>query len=77
MSRPSGRSEASLFELDDSRSAPLPRSKNYQIMQPEMTEDVSDPEKSVYEMTRFMPRQPLTPDYIRRIALSPGCSAEA
>ncbi|HWF77791.1 MAG TPA: DUF1629 domain-containing protein [Caulobacteraceae bacterium] len=66
-----GRSEARFFEVDASRSAPLPRSKNYQIMQPEMTDDVSDPERSVYKVTRFSPRQPLTPAYIRGIALRP------
>lgn len=69
-----GRSEARFFEVDASRSAPLPRSKNYQIMQPDKTEDVSDPEKSVYEMTRFTRRQPLTPAYIRRIALRPDAA---
>jgi hypothetical protein len=36
------------FEVDASRSAPLPRSKNYQIMEPTVVEDVSDPEKSDY-----------------------------
>jgi hypothetical protein len=68
------RSAARFFKVDSSRSAPLPRSKNYQIMQPEMTDDVSDPKRSVYEMTRFSPRQPLTPAYIRGIAIRPDAA---
>lgn len=67
-------SEARFFEVDASRSAPLPRSKNYQIMQPEITEDVSDPERSDYEMSRIMPDLPLTPTYVRRIAFRAGAA---
>ena len=41
-------SEVRFFEVDASQSAPLPRSKNYQIMEPTITEEVSDPEASHY-----------------------------
>ena len=63
--------EVLFYQIDASRSAPLPRSKNYMIMQPGLEDDVSDPENSIYEMTRFMPQAPLTPAYIRKIALRP------
>jgi hypothetical protein len=59
------------YEIDDNRSAALVRSKNYMIMQPLLEDDVSDPEKSIYQMERFMPQAPLTPAYIRSIALRP------
>jgi hypothetical protein len=61
--------EVRFYEIDDSRSAALARSKNYMIMQPQLEDDVSDPERSIYQMERFMPRAPLTPAYIRSIAL--------
>jgi hypothetical protein len=65
-------SEAQFFEVDASQSAPLPRSKNYQIMQPEITEELSDPEKSDYEMREIMPNLPPAPTYVRRIAFRAG-----
>jgi hypothetical protein len=46
-------SEVRYFEVDASRSAPLPRSKNYQIMEPVVLESVSDPEQSDYEAPPF------------------------
>jgi hypothetical protein len=46
-------SEVRYFEVDASRSAPLPRSKNYQIMEPTVLESVSDPEQSQYEIPPF------------------------
>lgn len=57
------------YPIDDSRSAALVRSKSYMIMQPLLEDDVSDPEKSVYQMERFMPQAALTPAYIRSIAV--------
>jgi hypothetical protein len=61
--------EALFFELDDSRSAPLPRAKAYQIMEPQISEDVSDRDRSNYEMTRFMPDMPFTPRLHGRMAV--------
>ena len=43
-----GPSDIQYFEVDSSRSAPLPRSKHYQIMHVPVTEDASDPERSEY-----------------------------
>ena len=41
-----GPSEIQYLDVDSSRSAPLPRSKLYQIMHVPVTEDVSNPERS-------------------------------
>jgi hypothetical protein len=62
------------FDVDASWSAPLPRSKNYQLMEPAVIEDVSDPEKSVYEMSRAMPYLPLSPTSVRHIAFRPDAA---
>jgi len=43
-----GPSDIQYLDVDSSRSAPLPRSKHYQIMHVPVTEDVSDPERSDY-----------------------------
>jgi hypothetical protein len=43
-----GPSDVQYFEVDASRSAPLPRSKNYQVMHVPVTEDVADLENSDY-----------------------------
>ena len=43
-----GPSDIQYFEVDASESAPLPRSKNYQVMHVPVTEDVSDLENSDY-----------------------------
>jgi hypothetical protein len=43
-----GPSDIQYFEVDASDSAPLPRSKNYQVMHVPVTEDVSDLENSDY-----------------------------
>jgi hypothetical protein len=67
-------SEARFFAVDASRSAPLPRSKNYQIMQPDIVDNVSDPETSDYELSQIVPDLPPTPTYVRRIAFRPGAS---
>lgn len=48
-------SEVRFFEVDASQSAPLPRSKNYQIMEPAVVEEVSDPDKSNYGVLPFEP----------------------
>lgn len=60
------------FEIDDSKSAPLPRSKAYQIMEPQASEDVSDPEKSDYRMSALLPGEPPTPSLHGGMALRPG-----
>jgi hypothetical protein len=56
------------FEVDASQSAPLPRSKNYQIMEVAVTEDVSDPENSDYETLRRLPGMIGQPIHVRRYA---------
>jgi hypothetical protein len=56
------------FEVDASQSAPLPRSKNYQMMEVAVTEDVADPEKSNFEMRRSRPDMPLRPSNFRHYA---------
>lgn len=45
-----GPSEIQYLDVDSSRSAPLPRSKLYQIMHVPVTEDVSNPERSAYRL---------------------------
>jgi hypothetical protein len=54
-------SEVRFLEIDDSRSAPLPRSKKYQIMEPEVAENVSDREATPYKMEQFEPDMPDVP----------------
>jgi hypothetical protein len=69
--RPSG---VRFFDVDASQSAPLPRSKNYQVMEVAAVEDVSDRETSKYDMSggspwrshpdhRFVFRQDATPKH--------------
>lgn len=60
---------AQFLEVDDSESAPLARSKNYQIMEPEVTERVSDPKRSEYRMMKFLPGMPSIPSLYGRMAL--------
>jgi hypothetical protein len=67
-------SEVRFFEVDDSKSAPLARSKIYQIMEPQVSEDVSDPEKSDYRMTRFLPDMPFSPSLYGRLVLRPDAA---
>jgi hypothetical protein len=43
-----GPSDIQYFDVDASESAPLPRSKNYQVMHVPVTEDVADLKKSDY-----------------------------
>lgn len=62
-------STARFYKLDDSRSAPLPRSKGYRLMQPVAIEAVSDPDASEYTMFEPMPGMGQFPSSIRRMAL--------
>ena len=45
-----GPSDIQYFDVDSSGTAPLPRSKHYQIMHVSVAEDVSDPERSEYSL---------------------------
>jgi hypothetical protein len=44
-----GPSDIQYFDVDAGQSAPLPRSKRYQIMHIPVVEDVTDPERSDYK----------------------------
>ena len=73
------------LEVDDSKSAALPRSKRYQIMQPLLEDDVSDKSRSRYswqprrlrhrpqsaERRRIRPRKGDVPPYVYSIAVRP------
>jgi hypothetical protein len=61
--------EVRFFAVDDSKSAPLPRSKNYQIMEANVAQDVLDPEQSQYQMRQFLPDMPLVPNLTGRLTL--------
>jgi hypothetical protein len=61
------------FEVDASHSAPLSRSKNYQMMEIAAIENVADLHKSDYVMRRRSPELPLTPD-VRRYAFLPDAA---
>jgi hypothetical protein len=45
-----GPSDIQYFDVDSSQSAPLPRSKGYQLMHVPVAEDVTDPERSEYTL---------------------------
>ncbi len=62
-------SDIRFFDIDDSQSAPLPRSKNYWIMEPLVSEEVLDPEKSHFRMGRLSPDGDLQPLYITHVAV--------
>jgi len=64
-------SAARFFEVDASQSAPLPRSKNYQAMEVLEFEDVSDPDKSEYDISELPPGEPLGPYQVRNLAFRP------
>jgi len=64
-------SGARFFEVDASQSAPLPRSKNYQIMKVTANEDVSDPERSEYETDGPTLELPLRRSEIRNLVFRP------
>jgi hypothetical protein len=48
-----GPADVQYFDVDASKSAPLPQSKRYQIMHIPVTEDVSDPQNSDYTTHHF------------------------
>jgi hypothetical protein len=62
------RSTAHFFAVDDSQSAPLPRSMNYRMMEPRAVEALSDPENSEYEMLQPMPGMPSFPSSVYHMA---------
>lgn len=64
-------SEVRFFEVDDSQSASLPRSKNYQMMEPMVMEDVLDPARSDYDVESINPDDGFGPLEVRRIAVRP------
>jgi hypothetical protein len=73
------------FEVDDSNSAALPRSKNYQMMLPLLEDDASDRARSRYgwqmirprgypgsvERRRIRPKKGDVPPYVYHIAIRP------
>jgi hypothetical protein len=64
-------SAARFFEVDATQSAPLPRSKNYQAMEVLAIEDVSDPDKSDYDLSGLAPGEPRGPYEVRNLAFRP------
>jgi hypothetical protein len=67
-------SEVRFFEVDASQSAPLPRSKSYQIMEPLVTEDVSDPENSEYDKESITPDNQFGPSQVECVAIRPDAA---
>jgi hypothetical protein len=65
-------SAARFFEVDATRSAPLPRSKNYQAMEVLAFEDVSNPDKSEYDRSELPPGETLGPYQVRNLAFQSG-----
>jgi len=61
-------SEVRYIEVDASQSAPLPRSKNYMVMEPLLMEDVLDPDRSVYWMDSIPPPTEFGPHEIYKLA---------
>jgi hypothetical protein len=61
-------SEVRFFSVDASRSARLPRSMNYQIMDPMVTEEMSDPENSEYELSPLLPNVAPIATQVNRMA---------
>lgn len=64
------------FEVDSSYSAPLPRSKNYQIMEVAATEDVVDPGSSDYELRPRLPGMDRDRINVRRYGFRPDAEPE-
>lgn len=62
------------FEVDDSKSAPLVRSKNYQMMEPEVAEKVLDLKGTQHQMRPILPEMPFVPFVTGRLALRPDAS---
>jgi hypothetical protein len=61
-------SEVNYIEVDDSKSARLPRSKKYQMMEPLIYEDMIDPERSVYWEDPNLPSSEFGPYDIYKFA---------
>jgi hypothetical protein len=57
------------LEVDDSKSAPLPRSKKYQMMLPLLSADVSDRANSRYSNNPMLPESDFGPHDVSRIAI--------
>jgi hypothetical protein len=64
-------SEVRFFHVDASQSAPRPRAMNYQIMDPTVTEAMSDPENSDYELSPLLPKVPPLATQVNRLAFLP------
>jgi len=64
-------SEVQYIDVDDSQSAPLPRSKKYKIMEPLVYEDLMDPEKSVYWANSIPPPSEFGPHEIYKFVFHP------
>jgi hypothetical protein len=59
------------FNVDARQSARLPRSMNYQIMDPTVTEEMSDPNSSEYELSPLLPNVAPIATQVDRIAFRP------
>ncbi len=68
--------EIQYFDVDASSSAPLPRSKNYKVINIPVVEDISDPSHSKYQMRRITPNTPEVPILINEIAIRPDAQPE-
>jgi len=66
-----GPSEIQYFDVDASSSAPLPRSKNYKVMNIPVVEDISNPAMSDFQMRRITPDTPEVPILVNEIAIRP------
>jgi hypothetical protein len=62
------------IDVDDSQSAPLPRSKKYKMMEPLAYEDLMDPEKSVYWADSIPPPSEFGPHEIYKFVLRPDAA---
>ncbi len=64
-------SEVRFFNVDARQSAPRPRSMNYQIMDPTVVEEMSDPDNSEYELSPLLPNVAPIATQVNRIAFGP------
>jgi len=62
-------SEILYFDVDDSQSAPLPRSKAYKMMLPLVYEDILDTKQSVYWFNELPEADRMWPDDIYKLVL--------
>ncbi len=67
-------SDVRFFSVDARRSARLPRSMNYQIMDPAATETMSDPANSEYELSPLLPNVAPIATQVNRIAFRPDAT---